>query len=138
MYSGACWVFLMVIVCFKHCIKIARIRIYSGPCFPAFGLSTERCFVSPYLSVFFLNARKSGPEYLQIRSIFRQWKWHTAETNQRRTCENILSFIRLVSIYTPENIRRLLIFPLFSGVKNETGAIKWINKPLTEKSHLQF
>ena len=29
-----------------HCVKIVRIRSYSGPYFPAFGLNTERYFVS--------------------------------------------------------------------------------------------
>ena len=30
----------------KHCVKSVRIRSYSGPYFPAFGLITERYFVS--------------------------------------------------------------------------------------------
>ena len=29
-----------------HCVKSVRIRSYSGPHFPAFGLNTERYFVS--------------------------------------------------------------------------------------------
>ena len=29
-----------------HCVKSVRIRSYSGPYFPAFGLNTERCGVS--------------------------------------------------------------------------------------------
>ena len=29
-----------------HCVKIVRIWSYSGPYFPAFGLNTERYFVS--------------------------------------------------------------------------------------------
>ena len=29
-----------------HCVKIVRIRSFSGPYFPAFGLKTERCGVS--------------------------------------------------------------------------------------------
>ena len=39
-----------------HCVKSVRIRSYSGPYFPAFGLNTE------YLSVFSQNAGKYGPE----------------------------------------------------------------------------
>ena len=40
----------------NHWVKGARIRSYSGPHFPAFGLTMERYFVfSPY-------AGKSGPE----------------------------------------------------------------------------
>ena len=30
---------------------------------------------TPYLSVFSPNARKCGPEQLQIRTFFTQWKW---------------------------------------------------------------
>ena len=30
----------------QHCAKSVRIRCYSGPHFPAFGLNTERCGVS--------------------------------------------------------------------------------------------
>ena len=30
----------------QHCIKIVRVRSYSGPHFPAFGLNTERYSVS--------------------------------------------------------------------------------------------
>ena len=33
----------------QHCVKSMRIRSYSSPHFPAFGLNTER---SPYLSEF--------------------------------------------------------------------------------------
>ena len=40
----------------KHSVKSVRIRSYSWPYFPAFGLNTE------YLSVFSPNAGKCGPE----------------------------------------------------------------------------
>ena len=33
----------------NHCVKSVRIRSYSGPCFPAFGLSTERYGVSLHI-----------------------------------------------------------------------------------------
>ena len=39
-----------------HCVKSVRIRGYSGPYFPSFGLKTER-----FLSVFSPNERKYGP-----------------------------------------------------------------------------
>ena len=42
-----------------HCVKSVRIRSYSGPLFPAFGLNTERY---GDLSVFTPNARKCSPE----------------------------------------------------------------------------
>ena len=35
-----------------HCVKSVRIRSYSGPYFPAFGLSTERYFCRVYLRFF--------------------------------------------------------------------------------------
>ena len=31
---------------YKHCVKSVRIRSYSGPHFPAFGLNTERYSIS--------------------------------------------------------------------------------------------
>ena len=42
-----------------HCAKNVRIRSYSGPYFPAFGLNTERY---GYLSVLSPNAGKCEPE----------------------------------------------------------------------------
>ena len=41
----------------SHCVRSVRIRCYSGPYFPTFGLYTER-----YLSVFSPNAGTYGPE----------------------------------------------------------------------------
>ena len=43
-----------------HCVKNVRIRSYSGPYFPTFGLNTKRYFVS--LRIFTPNAGKYGPE----------------------------------------------------------------------------
>ena len=44
-------------------MKGVRIRSYSGPHFPAFGLNTERYIVNTeYLFVFSPNAGKYGPE----------------------------------------------------------------------------
>ena len=57
-----------------HCVKSVRIRSFSGPHFPAFGLNTERYSVSPYLSVFSPNAEKYGSEKLRIRTLFTQWQ----------------------------------------------------------------
>ena len=42
----------------KFCVKSVLIQSYSGPCFPAFGLNTERYSVSPYLSAISPNVRK--------------------------------------------------------------------------------
>ena len=46
-----------------HCVKGVRIRSFSAPYVPAFGL---------YLSVFSPNAGKYGPEKLRIRIFFMQ------------------------------------------------------------------
>ena len=48
-----------------HCVKSVRIRSYSGPHFPAFGLNTER------YSVFSPNAGKCRPK----RTLFTQYLW---------------------------------------------------------------
>ena len=52
-----------------HCVKSVRIRSFSDPYFPAFGLNTGR---SEYLSVFSPNAGKHKPEKLQIQTFFTQ------------------------------------------------------------------
>ena len=52
-----------------HCVKSVRIRSFSDRYFPAFRLNTERY---EYLSVLNPNARKYGPEKLQIRTVFTQ------------------------------------------------------------------
>ena len=43
----------------EHCVRSVRIRSYSGPHFPSFGLTTRN---TPYLSIFSPNAGKCGPE----------------------------------------------------------------------------
>ena len=53
----------------NHCVKSDRIRKFSGPYFPAFGLNTEGYFISPLFSP---NAGKYGPEKLQIQILFTQ------------------------------------------------------------------
>ena len=64
---------------YKHCVKSVRIRSYSGPHFPAFGLNAERYSDwirrdTPYLSVFSPNEGKCGPEQLRIQTLFTQCK----------------------------------------------------------------
>ena len=51
-----------------YCVKRVRIRSFSGPYFPAFGLNKER--YTPYLSVFSPNAGKYGSEKLRIWTLF--------------------------------------------------------------------
>ena len=48
-----------------------RIRSFSGPSFPTFGLKTERYFAY-CMSAFSVNAGKYGPEKLRIRTLFMQ------------------------------------------------------------------
>ena len=60
--------------------KSLRIRNFSGPHFPAFGLNEERyevslliyseCGNTSYLSVFRPKAGKYGPEKLRLRILF--------------------------------------------------------------------
>ena len=44
-------------------VKSVRNRSYSGPYFPAFGLNTERCSVSPHSVRVQENANQNNPEY---------------------------------------------------------------------------
>ena len=48
----------------RYCVESVRVRSYSGPYFPAFGLNKDR--ITPYLSLFSPNAGKYGPEQLRI------------------------------------------------------------------------
>ena len=46
-----------------HCVKSVRIMSYSGPHFPAFGLNTERYFVTPYSVLMRENTDQNISEY---------------------------------------------------------------------------
>ena len=77
---------------YQHCLISVRIRCYSCPHFPVFGLDTERYSVSgvilvriflysdwirrgtSYLSVFSPNARKCIQDQLQIWTLFSERK----------------------------------------------------------------
>ena len=48
-----CWVKYVVTVAEGHCVESVRIRSYSGPYFPTFGLNVKKCGS---------NAGKYGPE----------------------------------------------------------------------------
>ena len=52
-----------------QCAKSVRIRSFSGPYFPAFGLNRRDTL---YLSVFSPNAGKYGPEKSRIWTLFTQ------------------------------------------------------------------
>ena len=49
-----------------YCLNSVRIRSYSGPHFPAFGLNTERCFVSPRIQFESRKMRTNNSEYGQF------------------------------------------------------------------------
>ena len=53
-----------------HYAKSVRIRSYSGPYFPAFGINTERQQVSKYLPLFSPNVEKCGPKYFRIWTLY--------------------------------------------------------------------
>ena len=55
---------------YYHCVKSFRIRSFSGPHFPTFGLNRRD---TPYLSIFSPNAKKCGPEKLRIRTLCTQF-----------------------------------------------------------------
>ena len=50
--------------CLQHCVNCVRIRSYSGPHFPAFGLNTER--FCPYSVRMQESTHQNNSEYRQI------------------------------------------------------------------------
>ena len=50
-----------------NCMKSVRIRSFSGPCLPAFGLNTEIYSVSLHIQS---KCRKYGPEQLRVLTLF--------------------------------------------------------------------
>ena len=57
-----------------HCMKIVRIRTFSGPYFPAFGLNIYvNIYMNICLSVFSPDMGKCGQEKLRIRLLSTQW-----------------------------------------------------------------
>ena len=78
----------------KHCIKSVRIRSFSSPHFPPFGLDTER------YSVFSPSAGKCGPEKLRIRTLFTQG--------------SILARLKFAGIFMMESLNLLLTNALLS------------------------
>ena len=56
---------MKIMTCQHHFIKSVRIQSYSGPHFSAFGLNTER----EYLSVFSLNGGKCRPNRVTFYTV---------------------------------------------------------------------
>ena len=77
-----------------HCIKSVRIRSYSGPYFPAFGMNTERYGIS-------FNAVMGGVDLVDQRTAAYHLKPILVQCH--------------ISI-TPENVRKPLVFRRFQGV----------------------
>ena len=85
----------------SHCVKSVRIRSYSGPYFPAFGLNAER---SPYSVQMQEKTDQNNSEYGHFsRSIwfYVVFRRHTMEHSLnisygekiRKKCEELLSFL---------------------------------------------
>ena len=91
-----------------HSVKSVRIRTYSGPYFPTFGLNTER------YGVFSPNAGKYGPEKLRIQTLSTQC---LSQIN--------LQFMWSYFIHKslPRNIRKGSIFNLPRITYNGTNAV---------------
>ena len=73
-----------------HCMKSDRIRSFSGPYFPAFGLNT------PCLSVFSPNAGKYGPENSKYGYFSRRaflWLW--SQEDLCTLARNIIAHTRI-------------------------------------------
>ena len=65
--------------------KVSKCGVFSGRYFPAFGLNTERYFVS---SVFSSNAGKYGPENTPYLDIFHAVQDYLWECENQRTDVN--------------------------------------------------
>ena len=71
-------------LCYCHCVKNVRIRSYSGPYFPAFGLNTKKYSVS-----------------LRIQSEYRQFlrsvrEWHRRGKFLKKKTNRITFLLRLI------------------------------------------
>ena len=70
-------------------MKSVRIRSYSGPYFPPFGLNTER------YAVFSPNAGKCGLEELRIWALFTQW----CSSNFYSVIKHFFAWVCILMIY---------------------------------------
>ena len=52
-----------IVTCRHHCVKSVRLRSFSDPCFPVFGLNTGRYSISPYWVWMRENTDQKNPEY---------------------------------------------------------------------------
>ena len=102
-----------------HCVKIVRIRSYSGPHFPAFALNTKTYFVS-------------------LRIQFEREKMRTRITPNTDTFHAVMDYLThfwsMFSFYIPLKAPKILQVFDTSGVKNENIDQKWFNdKTLNQK-----
>ena len=98
-------------ISYSHCVKRVRIRSFSGPYFPAFGLNTDRY---SDLSVVSPNTGKYGPENFRTRKFFTQCQCYW---------ESIQTFFKLthfITIYHERNqlVKKSLRFPTNTSQSN--------------------
>ena len=83
----------------QHCVKSVRIRSYSGPYFPKFGLNTERCTASLGIQC---KCGKYGPEQLRIWTHFMQYKIHSETSMLEYFFNKIAGVQSLASVFFQE------------------------------------
>ena len=105
-------------VFFGHYLQSTRIRSFPGLPFPAIKMNAEIYSVNIRIQSI---CRKIQTEKLRIRTLFKQWDSLFGKLFQNpheKTSHKILLLIHLsqssLSI-PPENIRKLLVFLMFSG-----------------------
>ena len=83
----------------SHCVKNVRIRSYSGPYFPAFGMNTERYCISPYSVRMRENTGQNNSEYRHIllnESHSFSYYEYSAVDLQSRFCNHLLGKLSVV------------------------------------------
>ena len=98
----------MMDVCDYHCVKSVRIRSYSGPYFPTFGLNTDRYSVSVRMRE---NMDQNNSEYEHfLRSVYVCFR-EIVETWNNMICEKMFFEFSIFSIST-SNFYRSNVKPI--------------------------
>ena len=104
-----------------HCVKRVRVRSYSGPHFPAFGLNTERY----YLSVFSPNAGKYGHflrnnyYYFFLKHLF-VFMNYLHFRNSHRKCSVKKVFLKIFAKFTGKHLCQSLFLNKIAGLRPAT------------------
>ena len=77
----------------QHCIKSVRIRSYSGPHFPAFGLNTEFC-ISPYSVQMRENADQNNSEYRHFSRSAESSVFHLTLLTMAKQRKTMIQFFK--------------------------------------------